>query len=154
MSAERFPAIEELIPQRGRMSLLGRVLEHSPDETTCELDPQRSEPFCDEDGNVPAYVALEYMAQCAAAHASLADPARNGPPRVALLLGSRRLEFAAQCLRAGRALRVCARHVRGESGLVVFDCTLRESGSEEPLARGRVNLYTVAEGDTSEASSV
>lgn len=150
MSTEAFPAIDTLVPQRGRMSLLGRVLEHSAVETVCELDPARGELFTDSDGFVPAYVALEYMAQCAAVHAGLENRERSGPPRAALLLGSRRLSFATERFRPGQRLHVCARHHRGGRGLVVFDCSVCEEGNEQPLAKGRVNLYTVGDGESLE----
>jgi len=142
-----FPGIDELLPQRGRMRLLGGVESHSPEETQCAVDPERSELFAEPDGSIPAYVAIEYMAQCAAAHAGLAARAPGAPPRIALLLGSRRLQLRTERFRPGQRLRVSARHHWGESGLVAFDCAVRDAESDRTLAEGRLNLYTVADGD-------
>ena len=144
MSGSGFPDIEELVPQRGRMRLLSGVLAHSIEETVCAIDLERSALFAEADGAVPAFVALEYMAQCAAAHAGLASRSGHEPPRAAFLLGTRRLRLGTECFRPGQRLRVSARHHRGESGLIVFDCTLRDADAGEALAEGRLNLYTVA----------
>lgn len=146
MSESRFPDIEELVPHRGRMRLLSDVVAHSPEETVCAVDLERSELFLESDGSVPAFVALEYMAQCAAAHAGLASRSRREPPSAAFLLGTRRLRLDAERLRPGQRLRVSARHHRGESGLIAFDCALRDADTDQTLAEGRLNLYTVADG--------
>lgn len=147
MTRPDFPDVDELIPQRGRMRLLGDVVAHAPEETECSVDLERSELFCEPDGAVPAYVAIEYMAQCAAAHAGLTARAPGAPPRIALLLGSRRLRLRTDRFHPGQRLRVSARHHRGESGLVAFDCAVRDAESDQTLAEGRLNLYTVADGD-------
>jgi predicted hotdog family 3-hydroxylacyl-ACP dehydratase len=128
------------------MRLLSGVVSHSMQETVCAIDLERSALFAEADGSIPAFVALEYMAQCAAAHAGLANRSGGEPPRANFLLGTRRLQLATERFRPGQQLRVSARHHRGESGLVVFDCVLSDADSNEKLAEGRLNLYTVAHG--------
>jgi predicted hotdog family 3-hydroxylacyl-ACP dehydratase len=125
------------------MLMLARVLAHTPEETVCALAQGGGTLFRDADGYVPAYLALEAMAQAAAVHAGLATRAGRRAPGAALLLGSRRLQLSAQRLAPGRALRVHARHQRGEAGLVVFECALRDETGGVSLAEGRVSLYTV-----------
>jgi predicted hotdog family 3-hydroxylacyl-ACP dehydratase len=144
VSGAGFPDVADLVPQRGPMRLLGGIVSHSREETVCAVDLERSALFAQADGSVPAFVALEYMAQCAAAHAGFARGAGAEPPRVGFLLGTRRLTLTTDRFRPGQRLRVSARHHRGESGLVVFDCRLRDADSDETLAEGRLNLYTVA----------
>ena len=145
MSGAGFPDIEALVPHRGRMRLLSGVLAHSIEETVCAVDLERSELFAEADGAVPAFVALEYMAQCAAVHAGLASRAGHRAPSAAFLLGTRQLRLGTARFRPGQKLRVSARHQRGESGLIVFDCALRDAESGETLAEGRLNLYTVGD---------
>ena len=144
MTGSGYPDVAELVPQRGRMRLLSAVVSHSVQETVCAIDLERSGLFAEADGSIPAFVALEYMAQCAAAHAGLVNRSGGEPPRANLLLGTRRLQLATERFRPGQRLRVSARHHRGESGLVVFDCVLSDADSNEKLAEGRLNLYTVA----------
>ena len=86
MSAD-FPPIALLLPQAGAMRLLERVLAHDGDGTRCAVNPSRSALFRDASGRVPAWVALEYMAQCAAADGSLRRRARGLELEPALLIG-------------------------------------------------------------------
>jgi predicted hotdog family 3-hydroxylacyl-ACP dehydratase len=125
------------------MLLLDRVLEHALDRTVCRVDVEASELFRGCDGSVPAWVGLEYMAQCAAVHGALAARARGRTPGPGLFLGSRRARFRAEAFEPHQVLRVSARHHRGESGLVAFDCEIRDEAGGAALAEARVNVYTV-----------
>ncbi len=145
----QFPAIADLIPHSDAMLLLDRVLEHEPEYTVCRIDVRQSALFADADGGVPSWLGLEYIAQCAAVHGSLAGGTR--PPRPGLLLGSRRLRLHAERFEADRPLEVTARHHRGESGLVAFDGSVRDPGGKV-LAEGRINLYILE--DWSELAEV
>lgn len=149
MTADRsFPPIASLVPQSGPMCLLDRVLEHEPHRTVCAVDPARSTVLARPDGRVPAFVGLEYMAQCIAVHGGLLARARGEAPRPGLFLGARRVSFAVEAFRGDRPLRVEVCHHRGERGLVAFDCELREAAGqsppgEPPLVGGRLNVYLV-----------
>jgi predicted hotdog family 3-hydroxylacyl-ACP dehydratase len=147
MSEMSFPSIEELIPHSDAMLLLDRILEHEPEHTICGAAADSNLHFIDSDGRVPCWVGLEYMAQCAAVHGSLAGRGRNQTPRPGLLLGTRRLQLHADTLPSGEELRITARHHRGESGLVAFDCSIHSAVSGEILAEGRVNLYILENWD-------
>ena len=138
-----YPDVARLVPQSGPMCLLSRVVEHSSAHTVCAVDPERSELFRDTQGRVPAWVGLEYMAQCMAAHAGL--EAGGAGPRPALLLGSRRLRISVDSFPTGGELVVSARHHRGEEGLVAFDCEIRDASGGPALVEGRVNAYTLDE---------
>lgn len=135
--------LAELLPHSGRMRLLDAVLHHDAVATCCRVDPLGSTLFEDASGALPSWVALEYMAQCAAAHGALAAGGRPAPR--ALLLGARRLEFSVLRLEGGRALEVEARHHGGSRGLFAFDCTLRDPASDAVLAAGRLNVYTLGD---------
>jgi predicted hotdog family 3-hydroxylacyl-ACP dehydratase len=143
VSDEAFPDIATLVPHSGPMCLLDRVLEHTRERTLCEVDPAGSRLLANSDGSVPAWVALEYMAQCIAVHGGLAARARGEAPRPGLLLGSRRIDFAAREFAPGEKLRVSAAHHRGELGLAAFDCAVFAEAGGDPLVRGRLNVYIV-----------
>ena len=138
-----FAPIAELVPHSGPMRLLARVVRHDPERTLCSGAPAQSALFAAPDGSVPAWVGLEYMAQCIAAHAGLVARARGEAPPRGVLLGSRRLRVAAQRFAPARELAVEARHHRGERGLVAFDCEVRLVDGGPPLVEGRVNVYIV-----------
>lgn len=151
MSRARFPSIASLVPHAGPMRLLDRVLEHGPRHTVCAVDPARSQLLAAPDGRVPAWVGLEYMAQCIAVHGGLVAQARGEPLRPGVLLGSRRVSLAVASFEPERELWVSARHHRGESGLVAFDCDLREADGGSPLVEARLNVYLVERWEALEA---
>ena len=65
--------LAKLLPHRGSMCLLDAVLHHDAKKTICRVDPLRSTLFEDASGALPSWLALEYMAQCAAAHGALSS---------------------------------------------------------------------------------
>lgn len=133
-----------LLPQTGDMRLLDALLLHEPERTVCGVDPLRSGLFDNGRGVLPAWLALEYMAQCAAVHGALALGGPDAaPPPNAMLLGARRLSLHVPHLEL-RPLEVEA-SLRGASGgLVAFDCSLRDAERGTLLAAGRLNVYTLA----------
>ena len=140
---ETFPPMQELVPHSGRMRLLGRVLEHTPERTVCSLDPADSELFQEPDGSVPGWVGVEYMAQCIAAHGGLVAWNQGEKPQRGLLLGTRWTELHVDAFAPGRPLQVVSNHLRGDRALVWFDCTIEPAGGGEPLARGRLSVYAM-----------
>lgn len=138
-----FPAIGDLLPHTGPMRLLDRVLEHTPDRTVCAVDVAASELFHEPDGSVPAWLGIEYMAQCIACHAGLVAWNRGETPQRGLLLGTRRTDLYVDAFAPREALRVVSRHLRGERALVWFDCAIERAASREALARGRLSVYAM-----------
>jgi len=129
------------------MVLLSRVLHHEEDRTVCAVDIDAQPMFRDSAGNVAAWVGIEYMAQCIAAHAGLIGRASEKPPQVGFLIGCRRIDFHAPCFRRGQTLEVTARHVwGGDEGLASFDCTLLDASTRALLAKGRLNCFAPAAG--------
>ena len=141
--SRRHASIAELVPHAGSMLLIGDVLEHSPERTRCRVDVARSALFRRDDGRVPAWVGLEYMAQCVAAHGGLVSRGLGESPRPGLFLGTRRTVFRVESFAPEEELRVTARHLRGDLGLVSFACTLERPGAAEPAAEGNVSVYVV-----------
>lgn len=120
------------------MRLLARVVAHSREETTCELEVAASALFADEAGAVPGWIALEWMAQCAAAHGGLAARAAGAPAAPGMLVGVRRLALARHSFALGEKLRVTARATGTAGALVTFDCEV--SDPREIAARGSLSV--------------
>jgi predicted hotdog family 3-hydroxylacyl-ACP dehydratase len=108
------------------MRLLAHVVAHTEDATTCELSAAASALFADERGDVPAWVALEWMAQCAAAHGSLSARAVGSPPLQGMLVGAKRFTLARAIFARGETLQVTARPTGAAGDLVTFDCEVRD----------------------------
>ena len=148
MTTAEFPPVEEVVPHAGPMVLLTRVLEHENEHTVCEAEAGAHALAPDPGGAEPAWMGLEYMAQCVAAHAGLLGRASGEPPRVGFLLSVRRLEIRALYFRRGQRLVVSAHRVWGVTkGLVSFDCELRDGESGGLLVRGCINCFTPREGE-------
>lgn len=141
------PPVAELLPHDGTMVFLSRLIAHGEDQTLCLVEIDAQAHFRGPDGAVPAWVGLEYMAQCIGAHAGMVGRARGAPPQLGMLLGSRRVRFHTQRFAPGQTLRVCARHVWGSApGLVSFECRLEDAGSGARLAEGRLNCFVPGHG--------
>jgi predicted hotdog family 3-hydroxylacyl-ACP dehydratase len=139
-----FPAIAELVPHRGSAVLLKRVVAHDAASTTCEVDPAASVLWKDEDGSVPVAVALEYMAQAIAAHGGLTDREAGRDRRPGFFLGTRRLQLEVSRFAPGEILIVTARHLRGSTGMLAFDCSIRRAGQSadaQPMVSGVLTVY-------------
>ena len=105
MSSPDFPPVAEILPHRGQMVLLGRVLEHGPDATVCGVAIDAQKLFVQNDGSIGSWVGVEYMAQCVGAHAGMLARAVGMEPRVGYLVSSRRLRFHAARFAPGQELR-------------------------------------------------
>ena len=139
------PPLAELLPHAGPMRLLERVESHDGERTVCHAQPAASALFQDAAGFVPVGVAIEYMAQCAAAHGGLVARARGEAPRRGLFVGSRRLVFRCDGFAPGVALRITARHAGGRAESFAFDCTVEDPAGGPPLAEGRLNVVLLDE---------
>lgn len=137
------PSLADVMPHAGAMRLLDRVLAHAADETVCEVDVGAQTLFRRADGTLPAWVAVEYMAQCVAAHAGLVALASGGPkPELGLFLGSRRVHVRREHFEPDQRLRVRARPVAHSSqGLHAFDCVVEDLSGGPALVEARVNVH-------------
>lgn len=121
--------IDEWIPQRGAMQMLSRVIEADEEHAAAEVRISPDGLFF-RDGQVPAWIGIEYMAQTIAAWASARGRrAGESGPRLGLLLGSRRYNAHCAGFPDGATLRVDAVcELNGENGLGLFDCRITHQG--------------------------
>ena len=136
--------IESLIPHRGALRLLDRVLEVDDERVVAEVDVPFDGLFVRE-GRVPAWIGIEYMAQAVSAWAGARAGKAGGAPRPGLLLGTRRYEAHCEGFASGGTLRVEARcELVGANGLGQFDCTIAQDGRE--LAAARISVLDPPDG--------
>ena len=127
--------IESLIPHRGAMRLLDRVLEVDDEYVLAEVDVPFDGLFV-RDGAVPSWIGIEYMAQAVAAWAGARARQRGGEPHAGLLLGTRRYEAQCDGFPCGKRLQVQARcELIGANGLGQFDCRITLDGRELAVSR-------------------
>lgn len=115
------PPIDELVPHRPPMLLLDRVRSTDGQNIVCELTVRDGAAFV-EDGKVAATVAVEYMAQAAAAWLGALARSRNEPPGGGILVGLRELVLHVDGFVVGELLEIHARHTWGTERFMSFDC--------------------------------
>ncbi len=145
--ASSHASLAELLPHRPPMVLLDSVVEHDASRTVCTTTIGENVLFREPGGLVPAWIGLEYMAQCISAHSGLRARAAGEPPPVGFLIGSRRVEFHCAGFAPGQVLTVTARHVWGETGLGAFACSLHDAATGALMAEGTLNVFVPADLD-------
>lgn len=145
MTDEReFPPVKDLLPHRGRMVLLDRVVSADPGSVTCCVTIRPDSTFV-EGGRVPGLVAIEYMAQAVAVYAGLKAKSQGQPVRIGYLLGTRELVLDVDAFDVADELLVEVRHQFGDEQIGAFDCTVVRRG--QVVAAGCLNVYQGGEGD-------
>ncbi|HDS1651314.1 TPA: hotdog family protein [Stenotrophomonas maltophilia] len=136
-------AIEDVVPHRQDMCLLERIVHWDEDGIEAELVVPASGLFV-EDGHVPAWIGIEYMAQAIAAWAGCRARAAGNRPQLGFLLGSRRYGSQRSGFPVGSRLRVQARcELLGDNGLGMFAC--RILAGDEEWATANVSVYEPAD---------
>lgn len=137
------PAIHELIPHRGAMCLIQRLIESDEKRIAVALTVPVSGMFACAAG-MPAWVGLEYMAQAIAAWAGLRAQAQGQPPPLGFLLGTRRYVCTLEYFPPGAELRVEAEcEILGENGLGAFACCILLHG--QTVAEALVSVFQPAD---------
>ena len=130
-------SIDDLVPHRGGMSWLERLVEAGPEHAVCEALIGEQHLLL-RDGRLSAAAGLEYMAQAVAAWAGSQRPAGT-PPRIGFLLGTRRY----QCSRSfelGELLQIRVnRQFQAENGLSQFDTDIRIG--DQLVAHASLNVF-------------
>ena len=138
--SDLLPPIEALLPHRGTLLLLDRVIEFAGATATAECTPRSDAWYADAQGNMPAWIGIELMAQTVAAHVGLQKSAAGLPPRHGALLGTRRYNSAVPGFRAGEVLRISATmRFRDAGGLGAYDCNIARGG--EQIATATVKVF-------------
>ncbi len=150
MGEAGYPAIQDVIPHRGRMIFLTGIVDHTKDSTTCVVEVGEDALFREPGGLIPAWVGLEYMAQCVAVHGGLRARATGQPVKVGFFVGSRRIEVHTEGFSPGQVIEVKANHLLGESSFFSFACSLRDRKSGTLLMEGNLNVFQSGDLNASE----
>jgi predicted hotdog family 3-hydroxylacyl-ACP dehydratase len=119
------PPIEELIPHRGTMLLLDKVMEFEEKRALGECVPARNAWYSDESGNMPAWIGIELMAQTVAAHVALLKRMKGLPPKMGILLGTRKYHSEAGSFIAGVNLKIRVVQLFMDSGgMGAYECSI------------------------------
>ena len=145
-----YPSIETLMPHRGPVLLLDRVIQHDSNVTTSLIRVDRQRFLTRDDGSVASWVSVEYLAQGVAAHEGLLAYYDGRPLPLGFLVAVNQLVLHEDAYKSDARLMVRALRVRGrpEMGALSHQCTLHLVG--ETFGEGRGDAFDegalVAEG--------
>lgn len=134
--------IENLVPHKPPMRLLDGFASSDEKTTTCVVKLTHASPFLRQ-GRVPAVVAMEYMAQCVAAYATLHTNTNEGEalpaPKLGYLVGVRRLDLFVDGFVPGDELIVKVTHVWGAEQGAQFQGSVTRDG--EVVASANLTVF-------------
>lgn len=145
-----FPEIQSLLPHRDDMALLSRVLRFAPPQMQAQAVIEADSLLADAQGNMPAWIGIELMAQTAAAYIGLlARQEGRPPPEVGYLLGTRKYTAQVDVFEKNSALTIVTEMIyRDDSGLAAFDCKIflnavnpADAESALPIASATINVF-------------
>ena len=121
--------ISEALPHAGDMILLDRIERYDAESIVCLRTVAPGSPFVDANGNLPAWIGIELMAQTIAAWSGAHALDAGQPVRLGFLLGSRLYEASADVFAAGSELHIEAvRTFHDDDGMGVFACRIDGGG--------------------------
>lgn len=116
------------------MRLLDELCHYDTETATCRVSLTEDSSFM-RDRRVAAVVAIEYLAQCVAAYATLypsgpvASAVQASKPRIGYLVGVRRLDLMAEYFVPGDELMVTVKHVWGGAEGAQFEGLVKRAGA-------------------------
>ncbi len=128
--------ITEFLMHRDSMLLLDELVACEGDSTACEWRVEPDDSFVEPGKGVPAYVGVEFMAQCVAVHAGVrARVAGYGPP-LGFLLGTRQFDASLTHFAIGETYRAtCVELIRDASGMGSYECSVLHGDTVVATAR-------------------
>lgn len=134
------PTITDVLPHRNAMLLLEKIISHDASRIVVQARPDANAWYADSNGNMPAYVGIELMAQAVAAWVGMSAHAAGLPVRQGVLLGTRRYQPSCSVLVAGEALQVVAEVAyRDESGMGSLVCQINREG--QTLVEATISVF-------------
>ena len=121
----QLPPIEDVLPHRGSMLLIDRLIEFNNESTIAEYSPRSDTWYADAEGNMPAWVGLELMAQTVAAHVGVLKLSEGKSQKNGVLVGTRRYSSIMPNFAVDIPMQIHATIVYQDiSGLAAYDCNI------------------------------
>lgn len=124
-AAPLFHSIAELVPHKAPMLLLESIADWDLTGVDAVVNPRDSALFADANGEIPAWVGIEYMAQAISALAGIEAKTRGESVCIGFLLGTRKYRAEVASYKPEQKLLVKVRELlRDENNLVLFNCEI------------------------------
>lgn len=133
------PPIEEILPHRGGMLLVERIVSWDAARAAVSAVPSEAGWYAEPAG-MPSRIGIELMAQAIATHVGIVAWSKGKPPKKGVLLGARAYRASVGHFPAGAELTVTAiRAFSDESGMGAYDATIGLAGAE--VAKARILVF-------------
>ena len=133
-----FPAIEKLIKHRRGMLLIDEVLSYNDDTITTQLTIKKDTTFL-QDGQVPAWVGVEYVAQSVAALSGMRAHHLCEEAKIGLLLSCRRYKSNRSAFNLGEVLIIHVDEEFNDGNMGAYTCSI--SINDETIASLTLSAY-------------
>ncbi|WP_159566194.1 hotdog family protein [Budvicia diplopodorum] len=130
------------LPHQAPMVLLDRVYAIEKDNAVCEVSVSADgalAPFLTPQGTLPAWFAIEIMAQTIGVWSGWHGRQHNEAPEIGMLLGSRGFKSTLDHYPNGSLLRSTATMLLRDDRLASFECRLDIDG--QTVAQAKLNVY-------------
>ncbi len=122
----QFDSVGELLPHEKPLLLLDGVQSYGAEHAEVYVDNGSMSMFSEEDGRVPAWVGIEYMAQAIGVFAGIYLKKKGKQPQIGFLLGTRKYESFITHFEPNTRIYINAvREYHSEDNLVQFACTIK-----------------------------
>jgi predicted hotdog family 3-hydroxylacyl-ACP dehydratase len=140
------PPLEAVLPHRGEMRLLDRLLQASATMLAAEYQVPGQAWYSNANAAMPAWIGLEVMAQAVAAHVALNAMRDGGAARLGVLLGTRSYQALRAEFEAGTVLRIEARDVfHTDAGHRAYECMIVQQ--DRIVAQAVIKVFQPADFD-------
>ncbi len=131
--------VEELVPHRGEMSWLSRIVRVDERCSIAEADIREGMFFL-RDGRLGVWTGVEFMAQTVAAWAGGRAQREGRSVVIGMLVGSRQYLAHCQHFSVGQTLRIESQlELLADNGLGMFDCKI--SIDDAVVASARLSVF-------------
>ncbi len=130
ITKNQLPPIEEVLQHRGSMLFIDRLVEFNNESSIAEYSPRSEAWYVNEQGDMPAWMGIELMAQAVAAHVGMFKRTENKPQKNGVLVGTRRYNSIVPSFFAGTPLQITVLMTYQDiSGLAAYDCSINCDGN-------------------------
>lgn len=137
---DTLPSPSDLLTHREPMLLVDQIVTYDNDSITASFTPITNTWYADENGNMPAWIGIELMAQAIGCHVSLLKRVFHLPPKQGVLLGTRKYQANQAIFNANALLVITARVLfQDESGLGAYDCSIHHN--QKTLATATLKVF-------------
>ncbi len=130
--------IEDILFHAPPMILIDEVEGYDEETVISSVTIRDTSPFL-EDGVLPSYVGIEYMAQSIAAYSGIKARNQGGDVKIGYLVSARNLTLETPNFKIGDKLEITVQLVYNEVPMAVFDCAITKN--KALVAKARVNVY-------------